>query len=144
MSRATELADELDAMAERITRYTNSPGDSLCAESAEEMRRLDRVNAELERDAARYRLLRCYELTGVWPRRASADPGILAFTAAYDDPRKYTQNALDKMLDEMLALRTPGNVDQLRSDWKEWRTGKTAAAIDAALTSSTGDTNGHQ
>ena len=47
MSRATELADELDAMSERITRYSNSPGDGLCAEAAEEMRRLDRVNAEL-------------------------------------------------------------------------------------------------
>jgi hypothetical protein len=39
---ALEIADELDAMADRITRYSNSTGDGLCTRAAQLLRELSR------------------------------------------------------------------------------------------------------
>lgn len=53
MSKAQELADELTKYG---AAFDDGPG--MFGEAARELRRLDRVNAELEKDAARYRRLR--------------------------------------------------------------------------------------
>jgi hypothetical protein len=41
-TEALEIADELDAMAERITRYSNNTGDGLCTRAAQLLRALSR------------------------------------------------------------------------------------------------------
>lgn len=56
-------------------------------------------------DAARYRLLRCYHLSGSWPHDIKS-PSISAFSASACDDRKYTLWRLDNLLDEMLGRAT--------------------------------------
>jgi len=86
--------------------------------------------AEIERmrpDADRYRLLRMYAVNGYWPREFQHNPGVLAFTANYDDPRKYTLGNLDALLDEMLGV---GVTDEKikernwRADYREYKAEK--------------------
>jgi hypothetical protein len=81
-------------------------------------------------DAARYRLLRCYNVSGHWPSEAELCPGVIAFSARYDDPHKYTLGQLDKLLDEMLGFGPPSTNGPVRSDYAEWRKKSTQSAID--------------
>lgn len=59
MSKATELADALLDF--------NTPKFNPASEAAFELRRLALANAELERDAARYRFMRSVPICMAWP-----------------------------------------------------------------------------
>lgn len=81
------------------------------------------------RAAARYRILRLYNLSGNWPRKfeeqgVDAPAGLIAWTPGHHSPAQ-----LDRMLDDMLGLREgrPGT----RPDYKEWRAACTAERVAA-------------
>lgn len=93
---------------------------------------LETAEASLK-DAARYRLLRCYNVSGSWPHDLKS-PGVIAFSAGHDDPNKYTLGVLDKLLDEQLGFVAPSSCGgQLRTDYYEWRKATTQASIDSAI-----------
>jgi hypothetical protein len=92
-----------------------------------------------KQDAARYRLLRCFRVAGFWPRDYRS-AGTVAFTSSSTDARQYTLTVLDELLDEMLGVRMPANVGQLRSDYAEWRkrtTSEVIAAVNSGVPSYT-------
>lgn len=80
-------------------------------------------------DAERYRLLRCFRLSGGWPRDGQS-LGLVAFSARYDDEFQYTQGNLDHMLDEYLGRRIPSS-RPLRKDWVEWQKDHTKKAVES-------------
>lgn len=114
MDRAL-IADREAELAEAGLKYV-----SLFGELQNAMAEIERLKA----DAMRYRLLRMYKVHGYWPRELEHNPGILAFTAGYDDSRTYTLGRLDELLDEMLGV---GVTDELikergwRADYREYK-----------------------
>lgn len=86
--------------------------------------------AAVIRNAERYLVLRCYMLSGSWPRDGKAPGGLIAFSAGIDDPNAVTLANLDQILDNMLGY-VPHHDERTRADYQQWIRAETIERVKA-------------